>query len=174
MKLFDFASATKLREDAIARLEAIRAELSHLEQRRLAVADAPAAPEDVITLVEEWLDRQAERGREVLRATLGPVARTAVRRPADVDKVLRLTAGDRTAGAVVDPATLDAILALVLREPLRETIAREIVAMAWPKSAMRAPDRAAELARLDRQINELTAERDGLHEQARAAGLRMN
>jgi hypothetical protein len=139
-------------KDAAARLEAARREREHL-------MTAPLHPDDVVALLSELLDNQAEAyRREALPRAMEWIAR---------ERHLPLVA----AGAFFEERDLPAVLSFALRDSLKKAVRDTAAKMDASHSAPPTAERVRRLAELETEIPAIEADLRQLVAGAREAGI---
>ncbi|MBB5270315.1 hypothetical protein [Quisquiliibacterium transsilvanicum] len=174
MKLPDFLGLRSVIQSASAQKRDLDERILELQRKRSTVEAAPAAKSVVKSFIAGRMRAAASGYETMMQQAVRPFAIQGFRmgiheHVAGPGRPTLFPATD------VDPRALDQALCFLLRDQAEKAVAATIDAMQdWPPNAMTAEQRAAELTRIDAELDKLTSARDELVRNADAAGITLD
>ena len=176
-KMFDFGIIRKTKEkveDSIFDLTR-RIELKKQEKERL--LRKPSSKDDVISMLHEFIDSQADE----YKLRLGHMLKRYIENPENIrtatggykNSPLRLLSfTGKDPGGSHDPLhDAQPNLFYIFREQIKESIKQSVIDMPWPDSGLSIAEREDGAAKLDTEINKLQKELKDVLKSARDSGL---
>ena len=170
---FDFSLLKKSIGDLAGGLTSKRVEIEDLKQQRQALAKAPGTRDDVLDLILQEMDSQADGYVANLQASISFMQYGVHRHMGKNSKhqVIRVATAPEHVNTPPVIDDIEAALCYVIRPQMRAAATKALQAMEWPAGAEPLKGRAARLAKLDKRIGELENEARILREEAAKAGI---
>jgi hypothetical protein len=170
---FNLAEITAGIRGLASQVRKLRGDIEKARRRHDEIANAPASREDVKAALRTYIEQGADRYTVLAQRALAPL----VRKPAmlaDNDRVagaFGLVAATAPQGAPT-PRGFDMLFAAVAADLTIAALDRAIDAMTWPPGeGLPLAQRAVELAKLEKSIDDMERQEAALRTEARAAGV---
>lgn len=169
MGLFD--GILKARKSAQERANDLQHQLQLARARRVAILEAPAAKSELKDIVRARVAALAASANQPVAAVLADLMSkpSSLGHPDAVRRIGILSAG-KHAGSSATVEELDAVLALLFPQAATEALCRAVEGLAVEEGPT-SDVRAAEIAKLDQDIQAFEEELAALYRDAEAAGL---
>ena len=175
--MLDFLKIKQTIADLAAELQTLRSEREALLQKREDLEGAPACKEDLLNLLDSWIDRQGADFPQKLQTGVSHYMRHALlhlpeSRKAAAHPVAILT-------ATVDPNTMatlasfEASLFYLLGNEIKSRFRAAIETWDFSAAGPLRSERLETIAAIDKRIDELDVQEQALISQAEESGLRL-
>jgi hypothetical protein len=175
--MFDFAKIRQTITSLAGELKKLRSEREALLQKREELEGAPACKEDVLALMDAWVDRQGSDFPAKLQNGLNYYLRHAlVTLPEDkkaATQPMSVLTAVRDQNAMATLASLEFSLFFVLRDQIKAGLRQAVEQLDFTASGPPRSERLETLKAIDARIDELDKQERELIEQAEQSGLKL-
>lgn len=177
---FDFFAVKKAVKSLEERHLAIRNQVLELHKKTEAIRYAPAAREDVIGYVRQWVKESANCFGQTLQDSVTQLAKSPLH--SNGGRLRQLVTLNGAPGTKANPASIDygitqpeigQALCANMGSMLLDGLLQAIEAMTWPTDALPLENRTQKIEEIGRQIAKLEAEDSSIVNQAREIGLNL-
>lgn len=170
--MFEFLGLKKAVGELAAERNKLKSSIEALQRRREELAFMPAHKDDVIEMLEKWIDAEKVKYPKTLEASLAPY----FRKPLDATEVYPRGVELLTASPANIACTFNLLQANMLfffGDQIKEGLRKAVYQMTPSANVPRLAERTKEIEKLDKEIAQLQEQERKIIEEAHAVGIRI-
>lgn len=175
--MFNFSLIRKTLDEVENKIHTLNHQIEQTKQKKEKLLRQPSAKDDVIDMLNEFIDHQAAQYQNRLAHILSRF----INNPENINR----SSQDLSRGSLrllsftgKDPGTSNdplhdaqPNLFFLFRDQIKEGVKRSVMEMEWPESGLSITEREKQAGKLDQEIRKLEAELAEVLEAARESGL---